>query len=377
MLALRLATIYRLGIKELRSLRADPVMMFLVFYTFTVAIYTVATGARFDVHDAAVAIVDEDRSALSHAIQDAIRPPQFKPPVELSADQIDEVMDKGQYVFVIDIPPRFEADVLAGRTPELQINVDATAMTQAGNGLAYLRGIISDTVGDRLRHDAPEAAGPISMLTRARFNANLASEWFTPVMQVINNITILTVILTGAAFIREREHGTIEHLLVMPVRPIDILLSKVWANGLVIVIAATLSLALVVQGLLKVPLAGSVPLFIATSVLYEFSIATMGILIATFTTSMPQFGLLALPILIMMNLLSGSTTPMESMPEWLQVAMQVSPSTHFVAASQAVLYRGAGVSVIWPSLLAMTGIGALFFAIAAGRFRKTLSSMRS
>lgn len=372
----RLATIYRLGIKELRSLRADPVMMFLVAYTFTVAIYTVATGARFDVHDAAVAIVDEDRSALSRALADAIRPPQFKPPVEISADDIDQAMDEGRFVFVIDIPPRFEADVLAGRVPELQINIDATAMTQAGNGLAYLRGVLSDTVGDRLRHEAPAAAGAVDLVTRARFNPNLASEWFTPVMQVINNITMLTVILTGAAFIREREHGTIEHLLVMPVRPIDILLSKVWANGLVIVAAAALSLLIVVQGLLGVPLAGSVWLFIATAVLYEFSIATMGILIATFTTSMPQFGLLALPILIVMNLLSGSTTPMESMPVWLQMAMQLSPSTHFVAASQAILYRGAGVSVIWQSLLAIAGVGGLFFFVAATRFRKTLSSMR-
>lgn len=371
----RLATILRLGIKELRSLRADPVMLFLVLYTFTVAIYTVATGARFDVHDAAVAVVDEDRSALSRAIADAIRPPQFKPAVVIEATGIDRVMDEGRFVFVIDIPPRFEADALAGRAPELQINVDATAMTQAGNGLAYLRGVIADTVGDRLRREAPAAEGAVTVITRARFNPNLASEWFTPVMQVINNITILTVILTGAAFIREREHGTIEHLLVMPVRPVDIMLAKIWANGLVIVLAATLSLLLVVERLLAVPLAGSLALFIAVTVIYEFSVATMGLLLATFTTSMPQFGLLALPILIVMNLLSGSTTPMESMPLWLQWLMQVSPSTHFVAAAQAILYRGAGLAVVWPPVLALIGIGAAYFLIAARRFRRTLASL--
>ncbi|MDD3447050.1 MAG: ABC transporter permease [Zavarzinia sp.] len=372
----RLATIFRLGVKELRSLRADPVMMFLVLYTFTVAIYTVATGARFDVHDAAVAVVDEDRSALSRAIADAIRPPQFKAPAEISAHEIDEAMDNGRYVFVIDIPPRFEADVLAGRQPELQINVDATAMTQAGNGLAYLRGILSDTVGDRLRRDGPAPDSAVEVVTRARFNPNLASEWFTPVMQVINNVTILTVILTGAAFIREREHGTIEHLLVMPVRPIDIMLSKVWANGMVIVIAAGLSLLIVVQGVLKVPLAGSLALFLLCAVLYEFAIATMGILIATFTSSMPQFGLLALPILVVMILLSGSTTPMESMPDWLQWLMAASPSSHFVAAAQAVLYRGAGLDIIWGKLVILVAIGGVFFTVAATRFRRTLSALR-
>ncbi|PWR17977.1 ABC transporter permease [Zavarzinia compransoris] len=371
----RLATIFRLGVKELRSLRADPVMLFLVFYTFTVAIYTVATGARFDVHDAAVAIVDEDGSALSRALADAIRPPQFKPAVPLGAEAIDRAMDEGRFVFVIDIPPRFEADVLAGRRPEIQINVDATAMTQAGNGLAYLRGVIADTVGDRLRREAPAPDGAVAVITRARFNPNLASEWFTPVMQVINNITILTVILTGAAFIREREHGTIEHLLVMPVRPIDIMLAKIWANGLVIVLAAALSLLVVVERLLGVPLAGSLVLFLALAVVYEFSVATMGILLATFTSSMPQFGLLALPILIMMNLLSGSTTPMESMPAWLQGVMQLSPSTHFVAAAQAILYRGAGIGVVWPVLLVLAIIGAAYFAIAARRFRRTLASL--
>ncbi|MCF4164145.1 ABC transporter permease [Zavarzinia compransoris] len=372
----RLATIFRLGIKELRSLRADPVMLFLVLYTFTIAIYTVATGSRFDVHDAAVAVVDEDRSALSRAIADAIRPPQFKPPVEIAAHEIDEAMDNGRYVFVIDIPPRFEADVLAGRRPDLQINVDATAMTQAGNGLAYLRGVLSDTVGDRLRRDGPAPDDAVTVITRARFNPNLASEWFTPVMQVINNITILTVILTGAAFIREREHGTIEHLLVMPVRPIDIMLSKIWANGMVIVIASVLSLLIVVQGVLEVPLAGSLLLFIATTILYEFAIATMGLLIATFTASMPQFGLLALPILIVMNLLSGSSTPMESMPDWLNWGMQISPSVHFVAAVQAILYRGAGLDVVWKPLVILAAIGAFYFAVAAARFRATLSTLR-
>src|SRR5690606_9634256 len=164
-------------------------------------------------------------------------------------------------------------------------------------------------------------ARPVRCGAAASFNPTLASAWFTSVMQVINNVTILTVILTGAALIREREHGTVEHLLVMPVTPVEIMLAKILANGLVIVVAASLSLIFVVEGLLAVPIAGSIPLFLAGALLYQFSVAALGILIATFSTSMAQFGLLAIPVLIGLNLLSGSTTPMESMPEWLQYVM--------------------------------------------------------
>tara|TARA_B100000965_G_scaffold236802_1_gene198404 strand:- start:333 stop:917 length:585 start_codon:yes stop_codon:yes gene_type:complete len=191
-------------------------------------------------------------------------------------------------------------------------------------------------------------------------------------MEVINNITLLSVILAGAALIREREHGTLEHLLVMPVTAIEIMSSKLWANGLVIVFAATLSLILVVQGILGVRTSGSLALFIAGALLYQFSVTALGILLATFTNSMAQYGLLVMPVLILMQLLSGSSTPLESMPVWLQNTMQVSPSTHFVAFSQAILYRGAGFAIVWPQLAVMAAIGAAFFFIALGRFRRAI-----
>ena len=249
-------------------------------------------------------------------------------------------------------------------------------MAQAGNGAAYLQNIVSREVLAFAQHSEGLSQLPINLVVRAKFNPNVKSEWFTAVMQVINNITILSVILTGAALIREREQGTVEHLLVMPVTPADVMLAKIWANGLVIVIAALLSLIFVVQGLLKVPIQGSLTLFIMGAVVYQFSVTALGILLATFTTSMPQFGLLVMPVLVIMNLLSGSTTPMESMPVWLQNVMEVSPARHFVSFSQAVLYRGAGLAIVWPQLVALSAIGAVFFAIALLRFRKAIVAIQ-
>ena len=207
---------------------------------------------------------------------------------------------------------------------------------------------------------------------RASKASTILAEWFTSVMQIINNITMLSIILTGAALIREREHGTIEHLLAMPVTPNEVMLAKIWANGLVILVAAALSLKLMVQFVLNVPIAGSLLLFLTGTMLYLFSVTALGILLATFTTSMAQFGLLVIPVLVILQMLSGSSTPIETMPTWLQNVMQLAPTTHFVSFSQAVLYRGAGLEIIWPQLLAIAVISGVIFVVSGLRFRRTL-----
>lgn len=369
-----LRNVLLLGQKEFKSLRADPVMFVLIFYVFSVAVYLVATGVRLEVSNASVAYVDQDRSALTGRIIEAILPPNFKLPHEIGPDEIDGRMDSGDFVFVLSFPPSFEADVLRGRVPQVQLNVDATAMAQAGNGAAFLQAIIQEETTKFVLGDDARLLLPVDMIVRTRFNPNRNAVWFSSVMQIINNISILAVLLTGAALIREREHGTIEHLLVMPVTPTEIMVAKIWANGVAIIIAAILSLWLVVHLALGVPVSGSIPLFASGAIIYLASVTGLGILLATFTTSMPQFGLLALPVLMVMNLLSGSTTPMESMPGWLQNVMQLSPSTHFVAFAQAILYRGAGFSVVWPSMAIMTGLGSVFFLLALKRFREAMAS---
>jgi ABC-2 type transport system permease protein len=373
---IRLANIFRLGIKELRSLRADPVLIALILYTFTYAVYSVTKDVSFEVLDASVAIVDEDHSELSRRLAAAIMEPYFRPPVLIGPDDVEPAMNNDRYVFVIDIPPRFEEDVLAGRRPSIQINVDATAMTLAGNGAVYLQNILTQEVLVFQRGREGAAAMPINLVMRARFNPNGDSEWFMSVMQVVNNITILSIILSGAALIREREHGTIEHLLVMPVTSFEIMLAKIWANGLVIAVAAILSLWFVVRWFLGVPIAGSIALFVAGTLLYQFSVTALGILLATFASSMPQFGLLAIPVIVIMDLLSGSTTPMESMPSWLQTVMQIAPSTHFIRFSQAVLYRGAGFDIVWIDLLVLSAIGLAFFLVSLARFRRAIIRFR-
>jgi ABC-2 type transport system permease protein len=373
-----LSNIVHLGRKELISLRHDLVMVALIAYGFTVMVYVPAVGIGLEVRNASVAVVDEDRSALSFRLADALPPPYFRPPVRIPVDAIDEAMDKGRYTFVIDIPPRFQADVLAGNRPAVQINVDATHMSQAGVGSGYLQEIFRKEIERWLQtHQIRAPPEPVGSVVRVRFNPNLYSHWFMGLMMMINVITMLAVILSGAALIREREHGTLEHLLVMPLTPLEIMLAKVWANAVIVVAAATLCLVLVIGGLLETPLRGSLVLFSGATFLYVFAVTAIGIFLATVARSMPQLGLLTIPVVFPMVALSGNTTPLDSMPPAIQTIMQVSPSTHFVAIAQAIIYRGAGLGVVWPQLLVVAGIGAVFFLGALARLRRSLATAAS
>jgi ABC-2 type transport system permease protein len=372
----RLSNVIQLGLKELVSLRHDLVLVLLIVYAFTIAIVAPAKGVRLELRNASIALVDEDRSPLSRQLADGLRQPYFQSPYLVSPQQADDGMDAGHYTFVLDIPPRFQADLTAGRQPVLQLSVDATAMAQAGSGARYIERMVDLETHGFLTGYEEEGVQPVNLVTRLMFNPNGDSAWFLAVMQIANMCTLLGILLTGAALIREREHGTIEHLLVLPLTPLEIMLAKVWANALVILLAATASLLVVVHGFLEVPIAGSVPLFVLGLAVYLFALTAIGIFLATLARSMPQFGLLSIPVFLVMYMLSGANTPLDAMPELLQRIMLVSPTTHFVAFSQGVIFRGAGMMLVWPQLLATAAIGAVAFVAALLRFRQTVSLTR-
>jgi ABC-2 type transport system permease protein len=367
------ANIYWLGVKELRSFSHDFVLLGLVIYAFSLAVTLQARSNSQELHNASIAIVDEDHSELSRRISHAFFPPLFQLPKLIAERDIIPAMNAGRFTFVIDIPPDFERYVLAGYQPGLQINVDATAMVQAGLGSGYAQQIITTEITDFLSHAEGVPLSTVNLDVRIAFNPNLTTAWFTSVMGIINNITMLAIILAGAAIVREREHGTMDHLLVMPLTPFEIAMSKVWANGLVITVAVGLSLYIVVHMILGIPVAGSMPLFMVGVVIYLFFATAIGIFLGTVARSMPQLGLLYMLVYLPMNMLSGSNTPLESMPVWLATVMQISPSTHFVAFAQQILYRGAGLDVVWPQFLAVAVIGALFFGLAILRFRSVVA----
>ncbi|PXY96550.1 ABC transporter permease [Frischella perrara] len=370
--------IFRLGVKELWGLLRDPIMLILIAYCFTIDIYSAATATSDSLNRATIAVVDEDDSQLSQQIISAFYPPMFiKPAKVYSMDEVDAGMDTGNYTFSLNIPPNFQRDVLNNMRPEIQLNVDATRMGQAFVGNGYITQMINDEVNQFVNRYRANTSLPVNIQVRAMFNPNLTRSWFGSVMEIINIVTTLSIILTGAALMREREHGTIDHLLSMPVTPFEIMMSKIWSMGLVVLVSTWGALLLVVQLWLGVPIAGSVTLFLIGAALHLFVTTSLGIFLATIARSTAQFAMLLILILLPLQMLSGGSTPRESMPEIVQQIMMFAPTTHFVELGQAILYRGAGLNVVWVPYVWLLGIGVVFFTFSLMRFRKSIASMGS
>lgn len=366
-----LSNIFRLGIKELQILWQDKVMIILIAWSFTFAIYVGATSASTKLNKAPIAFVDQDRSTLSMKLYDAFYPPHFKMMGVILQDQMDSGMDSGEYTFVVVIPPGFEKDIQSGIIPDLQLNIDATRMTQAGIGAGYIQQIVTKELVAFLQ--LPETTLPINLISRMKYNPNLEGAWFGGLMEIINNIAMLSIMLSGAALIREREHGTLEHLMVLPVSATEIMLGKVWSIGLVVLAAVTFSLFFVVNGVLGIPLGGSIPLFLAGTTLILFATTSMGIFMGTIARTMPQFGLIFIMTLLPIMILSGTMTPFESMPQILQNLMHLVPTSHFVSMAQAILYRGAGFDIVWMDMMWILLSGMFFFFFALFMFKKSLN----
>ncbi|OOH92341.1 ABC transporter permease [Pasteurellaceae bacterium 15-036681] len=362
-----------LSVKELKSLFSDLVLIILICYMFSAALVMMAKNGAMDVKNASVGVVNYDRSALSYQLTDALIMPSFKKVEEIDPSQADRLMDTGQYTFIVDIPTGYQRDILAGRNPKIQLLVDATAMSQAGIGSSYITQIFNREVHHFLGTQTQQLE-PIQAVIHVLHNPNYSSEWFMGTVQIVSSLTLLTLLLVGSAVIRERERGTIEHLLVMPVYASEIAIAKIVANGLVLLIVSSVSLYLIVSRFLGLPLTlSSIAIFALGVAIFLFSIASLGILLAIFAPTMPQFGLLATPVFLVMYMLSGTLSPLENMPQLAQQITQFSPLTILGSYTQDVLFRGARLDIVWPHLIKMVGIGILFLSLALIQFKSMLS----
>ncbi|MHC0054826.1 ABC transporter permease [Actibacterium sp. D379-3] len=300
-------------------------------------------------------------------------PPYFKTPELLPASEMDDAMDEDRYMFVVVVPPDFETDVRNRRQPSLQLNVDATAVNQAGLSAGYISNIVLTEVNRFAQRSDPAAASPVTLALRRDFNPSGTQSWFQAINGILNQLSMLTIILTGAALLREREHGTIEHLLVMPLTSLQIIVAKALANCLVILVAFAFSLVFVVQGALDIPITGSVGLLLLGTTIYLAAAAAIGFFLGIIAQTMAQFALLMMMTIMPMMMLSGGMSPIESQPEIIQPLTWLLPSRHYMAFAQAVVFRGAGMQIVWPEFLTMLGLGSVFFASSLVMFRRSTS----
>lgn len=363
--------IYNLMIKELKIVLYDKGMLIFIVYVFSVAIYIGGTKTSTELKNGSIAFVDSDKSQLSQRLIDAFYKPRFNTPDIISYYDIDKKMDSGYYTFIVLIPSEFEKDVLSNNVPEIQVNIDATRMTQAGIGASYVRNIINQEIETFLKKSSENSFNP-KLVTRYKYNQNLTGDWFGSINEIINNIVMISILLSAASLVREREHGTIEHLMVMPLSSFEIMISKILAVCIIVLIGVCFSIFFIVEILLQIPISGSIVLYLFSTFLVLFATTSMGVFIGTIVKNMPQLGMVFILTILPLMMLSGTMSPYESMPLVLQYLMNLMPTSHFVELSQAILFRDAGITIVYKQMINIFLIGVVFFTITLLIFKKSL-----
>ena len=364
-------------VKELRQVSRDPTLLLVILYFFTADIYIAGSGIRMDLHHAAIVVMDHDKSAASRELIYRFRPPYFSLQGEVAdGSQAMQLLDQGKTLAVLDIPPHFQRRLLKGEPVDVQLQVDAANATLGTLASSYASQIVSRFGTDfALRQlgmgdAAMEAVPMIEDRHRVFYNPNQVDAWFMSISELLTVITMLSLMLPAAVAVREKERGTIEQLAVSPLSSFQILFSKILSMGLIILLGAMVSLYFIIEPAFHVPIRGSTGLFFTVTALYVFATSGLGLFIATLSRNLGQVVMLVILIMMPLLLLSGAWTPPEAMPAGLRQAMHVSPLYYYIEMSYAILLKGAGIGILWDSLLGLTTLGSLVFGFGVWRFRR-------
>lgn len=358
--------------KELLQLFRDTALMVFFLYSFTGDIYIAASGVSMQLKNAAIATLDGDRSAASRELASRFQPPYFRPIGELAAsrDSITLLDDAGAMA-VLDIPPRFQERLQRGEQVSVQLQVDTTNSVLGFLASSYGAQIVGKfgLEAAARREGAGGMAGPVLQAdTRIWYNPNQNDAWFMGISELLTVVTLFAILLPAAAMVREKERGTIEQLMVTPLSAFQILFPKVIAMTLVILGGSAIALFGILGPVFHVPMRGSLLTFFLITALYVFTTAGLGLLAATVARNLAQVGMLTVVILMPMLLLSGAWTPPEAMPEWMRLLAYLSPLHYFLDAAYGILLKGAGMDLLWDSVLAMGTLGVCVFALGMRRF---------
>ncbi|MGP1675789.1 MAG: ABC transporter permease [Burkholderiales bacterium] len=365
-----------LSTKEIRQLLRDRALFIYTVYIFTANIIIAAGGASNELINAPVRVHDADRSVASRDLIYRFLPPRFQLEGDVgSPAQALRLLDQGEAQMILDIPPDFDQSLQHQQPAHVQALIDASQANIGYLASSYAARIVARFSEDRAQRNVIRAGGDPRNLPAIRnelrvwYNPDLNHKWFNTISELLTMVTVACILLPAAAMIREKERGTLEQLLVSPLTPLQIMLSKLLSMMLVMLCGTTVAVFGIMMPLYHVPFVGSVPLFYLLAALYAFTNAGLGLVAATFARNSAQVGLVVLLMVMPIVMLSGTWTPMESMPAWLRALMYFSPLRHFIEVAYGILLRGAGIGVLWDSVLAMAAIGIALFALGLARFR--------
>ena len=370
----RLAVMTR---KEMLQLSRDVPIGLLLVYSFTLAVFLTGNGIRSQLHNAKLLVLDSDHSFSSRELIHRFQAPFFRLEGEIADPQEGlRWLDRGKAMAVLEIPPRFHEQLATGEPTAVQLLVDTTNAPQGLSAASYAARIVGrfgQEIALARMMGADQSSENLPVIVsdhRVWYNPDQNDTWFESISHLLRQITIFAILLPAAAMVREKERGTVEQLLVAPLSPFQIMLPKVLAMTVVILCATAVALFGVMQPVFGVPIKGSVGLFFVLTALFVFTTAGMGLAAATLARNQAQVGMMTLLVVAPMMLLSGLVAPMEALPAWTRNLMILSPLRYFIEIAHGILLKGAGLSVLWDSVLAMALLGGVLFGFGMWQFRR-------
>ncbi|SMP61603.1 ABC-2 type transport system permease protein [Neorhodopirellula lusitana] len=362
--------------KEFLQLYRDRILIVFMIYAFTLEVYLAGAGVSMQLQDAGMRVHDSDHSFASRELIHRFRPPQFRIDGEVfnEAESV-ELLDRGEAMMVLDIPPQFQETLLSGNTTSLQMQIDTSNPVLGFLASSYGQQIVGqyglEVAMEREGININGLAAPIIHEEhRVWYNANQNDAWFMSLVEMLNVITMFAILLPASAMAREKERGTVEQLLVSPLSTFQMMFPKVLAMTSVILVGTLLTIHLILQPFFGVPFRGSLTLFMAVTAIYVFTTAGIGMLLATIARNLAQVGMLTALIFIPMVFLSGAWTPPENMPPFLRAISSVAPLHHYIDASLGIMLKGSGISILWDSILAIALFGVVIYGLSMGYFRR-------
>ncbi len=366
-----------LTIKELLQLFRDMALMFLIVYAFTLDIYIAGSGISLQLNRSGVVVYDRDHSFASRELLYRFCPPYFNLQKEVSnPGEATKSLDSGKAMLALDIPSHFQKALQQGEVASLQLQIDASNSVLGTLAGSYAEQIVGQYGLDsalkrmQLTDESLKTVPHIVAQDRSWYNPNQNDSWFMSIAELMTVITVLSLVLPAAAMVREKEKGTIEQLIVSPLTPLQIILPKIISMTLVILTGTTGCIFFMLEGVFDVPIKGSLLLFLSVTALYTYAIAGIGLLVASFTRNLAQASMLIILILAPMILLSGIWSPPESMPTWLRSMMWISPMFYYIEIGYGILLKGAGINILWDSILELALLGTAIFTLGIWHFKK-------
>jgi ABC-2 type transport system permease protein len=330
-----------------------------VVLVFTADVYVAGSGIVMDAKNVSVGIVDRSEGVLSKKIITHLHHPEFQTPLfYTSVRELNRAIFNKEIMLGIVFGSDFEKEYLKEQHPHIDVLLDSTAASQSFMALSYLQNIVFDFNAVTI---------PLDIKIHKLFNQNTTNSYFMALTELLSVITLLSVILTAVVFVKEKESGTWDMMLLMPVNPKLTILAKSFSQVIIIMFGVMLSVGIVLFGAFDIPLNGSLWAFFALTFFYAFTSAGIGLFIASLSRSTVQVGQFSIVIMMPLIFLSGAWTPIHAMSPFLQYLSYISPLRYYIEGSESIFFRGTPFMDLLPYFGGVIGVGSILFLFG---FRK-------